>query len=397
MQIGNLQCSLCNLQSPGVTHEVNANAPASRSSWPRRLLGLFRFRLAWLFIAITAIAVFLAVRFHREPIRRENLDRLQKLDEFPRDIYRLVWSHDRSRLAFVGWETPVDICETVTLWPVRRHGEGRKVIEFAFSPDWNIVGLVENGKPVEIHNLKTEKFFTLDTGSDQCSLDFSPDGKLLAVGGYDLGAMIVDPTDGRLIHKLDTGSGQGGMTLYFSPDGKVLAAGNRNYATRLFDAATGRLLHTLDKPQSHDLAFHPSGKTLAIGYATGEIRIWDVATGKLLHEVDPEAEEIYSVDWSPDGTLLASSGLKSDICLWSPDLTLLRRLPAPEWVISVKFSPDGSRLTFSRRRPGPGVTAIGDSVGRAAAAIEVVGTLRVPWAAKKTLAVLTACRTCRLR
>jgi len=310
----------------------------------RRLLGLFRFRLAWLFIATTAVAVFLAAKYHREPIGKANLDRLQKLDEIERDVFRLVWSDDRSRVAFVGWEMPVDVRETVTLWPVRTHGEGRKIIEFAFSPDENIVAWTENGKPVEIHNLNAGKFIQLDTGTDQCDLDFSPDGRLLAVGGYYLGAMIVSAADGRLIHKLDTGAGQGGLTVCFSPDGKVLAVGNRNYATRLFDVASGRLLHVLDKPQSHGLAFHPSGKTLAIGYATGEVRVWDVATGKLLHEVEPGAEEIYSVDWSPDGELLVSSGLGTDICLWSSDLTLLRQLPAPEWVISVKFSPDGSRL-----------------------------------------------------
>jgi WD40 repeat protein len=254
-----------------------------RVSLARRLLGLARFRLIWLFVAITAAGVFLAFKFHREPIRKENLDRLTKLDEIDRDVFRLVWSPDRSRVAFVGWEMPVDIRETVTLWPVCTHGEGRKLIEFAFSPDENIAAWVENGKPVEIHNLKTGKSLTLDTGNDQCNLDFSPDGKLLAVGAYFLGAIIVDPSDGRTIHRLDTGPGQGGMTMCFSPDGKVLAAGNRNYATRLYDAASGRLLQILGKPQSHGLAFHPSGKTLAIGYATGEVRIWDVASGKLLH------------------------------------------------------------------------------------------------------------------
>jgi len=316
----------------------------SRVSFARRLLGLVRFRLVWLFVAITAAAVFLAFKFHREPIRKDNLNRLTKLDVIDRDVFRLVWSPDRSRVAFVGWEKPVDIRETVTLWPVRTHGEGRKIIEFAFSPDENIVAWVENGKPVEIHDLKTGRFLTLDTGTDQCNLDFSPDGRLLAVGGYTLGAMIVDPADGRVIHQLDTGTGQGGMTMCFSPDGKVLAAGNRNYATRLYDSASGRLLHVLDKPQSHGLAFHPSGKTLAIGYATGEVRLWDVASGKLLHEVDPGAEEIYSVDWSPDGTLLATSGLATDICIWDEKLTLLRSLPAPEWVIGVKFSPNSSRL-----------------------------------------------------
>jgi len=311
----------------------------------RRLLGLLRFRLAWLFVATTAIAIFLAAKYHREPIGRANLDRLQKLDEIERDVFRLVWSDDRSRVAFVGWEMPVDIRETVTLWPVRTHGAGRKIIEFAFSPDENVVAWTENGRPVEIHNLKSGKFLALDTGTDQCDLDFSPDGRLLAVGGYHLGAMIVSAADGRLVHKLDTGAGlHGGMTLCFSPDGKVLAAGNRNYATRLFDVASGQLLHVLDKPQSHGLAFHPSGKMLAIGYATGEVRVWDVATGKLLHEAVPGAEEIYSVDWSPNGELLVSSGKLTDICVWSPELALLRRLPAEEWVISVKFSPNGSRL-----------------------------------------------------
>jgi WD40 repeat protein len=333
---------------------MSSDAPRFRPTILSRLLGLFRFRLVWLFVAISVIAVFLAAKFHREPIRKGNLDRMAKLGEIERDVFRLVWSDDRSRVAFVGWEKPVDIRESVTLWPVRTHGEGRKIIEFAFSPDQNIVAWTENGKPVEIHNLESGKFLTLDTGTDQCDLDFSPDGRLLAAGGYFLGAMIVNAADGRLVHKLDTGPGQGGLTVCFSPDGKLLAVGNRNYATRLFDAASGKLLHVLDKPQSHGLAFHPSGKTLAIGYATGELRVWDVVSGGLLHETDPGAEEIYSVDWSPDGQLLVSSGLRSDICIWSPDLVLLRRLPAPEWVISVKFSPNGSRLISAGGGQTPG-------------------------------------------
>ena len=317
---------------------------AARPSLLRRLRGLFRFRLLWLFVAVTAVAVYLGLWFHREPISKENVDRLVKFDEIDREVHRLVWSDDRSRVAFVGWEKPVDIRETVTLWPVQTLGEGRKIIEFAFSPQKNIVAWTENGQPVEIHNLATSKFITLDTGTDQCDLDFSPDGRLLAAGGYYLGAIIVNATDGALVHKLDTGPGQGGLTVRFSPDGSVLAVGNRNYETRLFDAASGRLLNVLPKPQSHGLEFHPSGKTLAIGYATGELRLWDVASGRLLREADPGAEEIYSLDWSPDGELLVTSGLKTDICIWDSQLTLLRSIPAEEWMISVKFNPDGTRL-----------------------------------------------------
>lgn len=328
--------------------------PLPTRSWLRRLAGLLRFRLAWLLLTVTAIAVGLAITFHREPIGRANLSRLSKLNEIERDVFRIVWSDNRARAAFVGWEQPVDIRETITLWPVCTVGEGKKIIEFAFSPDPDLVAWTENQKPVVIQRAKTNAMVTLDTGTDQCDLDFSPDGKLLATGGYERGAMLWNVADGSLRHQLDMGSVQGGLTVRFSPDGKLLAIGNRNSHTRLFDAKTGQLLHQLHRNSSHELAFHPTGKKLAIAYVDGTIVVWDVAAGQALCEAKPGAEEIYSLDWSPDGELLVSSGLHSDICLWDEHLQLLHRLPAPEWVISAKFSPDGTRLITGGGGSAPG-------------------------------------------
>jgi WD40 repeat protein len=83
-------------------------------------------------------------------------------------------------------------------------------------------------------------------------------------------------------------------------------------------------------------------------YANGSLRLWGGEYGTLLAEHVPKLSEIpseiYTLDWSPDGKMLASAGLNGDICLWDTDLNLLHKLPAPEWVISVKFSPDGTRL-----------------------------------------------------
>ncbi len=40
-----------------------------------------------------------------------------------------------------------------------------------------------------------------------------------------------------------------------------------------------------------------------------------------------------------------TAGLGGEITLWCPrDLTALKELEAPEWVIRVRFSPDGARL-----------------------------------------------------
>jgi len=64
---------------------------------------------------------------------------------------------------------------------------------------------------------------------------------------------------------------------------------------------------------------------------------------------------MYKVDWSPDGRMLASAGLEGDIIIWDPaDLSVLRRIAAPEWVIDVKFTPDGTRLITAGGSQAPG-------------------------------------------
>jgi WD40 repeat protein len=131
----------------------------------------------------------------------------------------------------------------------------------------------------------------------------------------------------------------------FSPDGKTLAVGNRNAETHLFEVATGKVLHTLGRTMSHELRFHPQGKILAIAYVDGNVALWETATGKLLHLRKTSATEIYTLDWSPAGDILATAGLNSKITLWNgKDLSLLKDLPSPEWVISLRFTRDGTRL-----------------------------------------------------
>src|SRR5437879_1178806 len=96
---------------------------------------------------------------------------------------------------------------------------------------------------------------------------------------------------------------------------------------------------------SHELKFSPDGKTLAVAYVNGEVALWDVASGKLLRARATGAEEVYTLDWGKQSDVLVTAGLKGKILLWNPaDLTVLKELAAPEWVIRVRFSPDGDRL-----------------------------------------------------
>lgn len=315
------------------------------SPWLRRGSRLLRFRLATLLVAITGIAIFLAWKFHREPIHAANVGQLSKLSEIPcPSIYKLVYSPDRRRVAFVGWEKPVEIREAVTLWPVRTIGADRKLIDFAFSPDPQLVAYSENSTIAEILMLGSQKPIVLETENPQPDVVFSPNGKLVATAGYATEIKLWDAQTGKLVRSFPCRNSPSGLRPVFSPDGATIAVGDRNAETLVFDVATGAERFVLPVRETQELAFHPSGDLLAVAYANGSLRLWNAKTGELLAEHEKVCEEIFTLDWSPDGMLLASAGLNGDICLWDTDLKLLHKLPAPEWVISVKFSPDGTRL-----------------------------------------------------
>jgi WD40 repeat protein len=271
-----------------------------------------------------------------------------RTNQLQKDVYQILWSRDGKQLAFVEFNKQVEIRMPPADQPVRILGEGKRVVGFDFSPEGNIVAIGENSQNATIIDLTESKEIELQTGQSQPSVKFSPDGKTLATGGYGTKAKLWSTTTGELVGEFDVGPEEGGLTPVFSPDGKVLVVGHRNHMTRLFDVASGRLLHTLPKKMSQGLRFDPTGTTLAVVYVDGSLSLWDVQTGTLKHNVKSRADELYTVDWTPDGSVLVTAGNNSQVTLWNPaDLSILSELETPEWVISIRFSPDGTKLLFA--------------------------------------------------
>jgi len=273
--------------------------------------------------------------------------RITKIDEVPRNVWEIGWWPRTREAVFLTWEAPVEILDPGTFHLKRKLGDGMKPIHFAVSGDANTLALCENTTQVVVRNLRSGRSLVLQTDAPQPAMVLSRDGRLIVTGGYGTQARVWDASAGLLMRSLDAGT-TGGLTVVFSPDEKVLAVGNRNAQTRLYEVATGKLLHVLSKPQSHELKFSPDGRTLAVVYVDGSIGLWDVDSGQLLRTRKTSAKEIYSVDWSPRGDVIASSGLNAKVTLWDPrDLSILKELESPEWVIRVRFSPDGTKLLSS--------------------------------------------------
>ena len=99
------------------------------------------------------------------------------------------------------------------------------------------------------------------------SLDFSPDGKLLAVPGFH--EVILHNADGSGMVARLVGLSERIESVAFSPDGKKLAV-------------TGGLPARM-----------------------GEVQIWDVQTHKLILSAPVTFDTVFGGSWSPDGTMVA--------------------------------------------------------------------------------------------
>jgi WD40 repeat protein len=94
--------------------------------------------------------------------------------------------------------------------------------------------------------------------------------------------------------------------IAFSPDGKVLASGGYDNRIRLWNPDTGKELRVLEGHKSfvNCIAFSADGKWLASGSQDSTLCLWEVETGKVTREFQGHKSPIERMTLSPDGKVL---------------------------------------------------------------------------------------------
>ncbi len=141
------------------------------------------------------------------------------------------------------------------------------------------------------------------------------------------------------------------LSVGFSPGGDRLVAGTTEGDIWVYEALTGTPLLTYHGHSDGvwSVTFSPDGQLLASSSDDQTIRLWDTGSQevkvrpKLLRE---HTDRVRAVTFSPDGQLLASGSDDQTIRLWDPRsghcLKVLQGHSERVW--SVTFSPDGSLL-----------------------------------------------------
>jgi WD40 repeat protein len=127
---------------------------------------------------------------------------------------------------------------------------------------------------------------TFATNAAQLDVAFSPDGELVAAGGWDQTVTVWERQTGRHLSTLQ-GHTDRVMALSFSPDGRLLASGSKDATARIWNVQRGGLRYVIHghKDRVMALDFSRDGKLLATGSRDASIKIWDVARSRELWTV----------------------------------------------------------------------------------------------------------------
>jgi len=208
------------------------------------------------------------------------------------------------------------------------------------------------------------------------AIAFSPDGQLLVTGAnngipIDSTIKVWSTSDGTLVQTLrDDPSGapfqEAIASLDFSPDGNLLASGETNGRVSIWDASSWALIARVYSsglgggfyPTVLSVRFSPDGQLVAGGSTKlfadlpiqtgGIIDVWSLSNWSLVRTLGFQGQSVYSLSFHPDSVQLAAAAEESNFVIWNvQDGSILDRISTTELTIRVDFSPTGLSLATS--------------------------------------------------
>ena len=255
--------------------------------------------------------------------------------------------------------------------PIARIRQPGGVGDIRFSPDGLILAIGGFNRKITLYYMPKGNpmhFLEGHTGRVTC-LAWSPDSRTLASGSDDGSIRIWDVQSLKAVSVLEGVHGRGthgtGTTsLGYFPDGKSLYSSGYDPTIRIWDVTTLKEIRRLEGHQDCAVAcLSADGKVLISASQDGTALAWDPATGKstgaleILPPIEATNPHLGNPCLSPDGRRMFAGGGDGRIRSW----TLPDRKPALSWqahggfVCTAEVSPDGGLVVSGGAHPQGGL------------------------------------------
>lgn len=291
-----------------------------------------------------------------EPVPRHSLPRAPFIDE----LRRLAKADDMPGGSVVppptvitggmndDFDLPPDATLLFTLGGHRGH-----VRAVAYSPDGALLASGGYDGVVRIWNPQAGTLLRVISHDVKPAwpLAFLPDGRTVAAAAYGAGGVhLFDVETTERAGYLATGHTDSICDLAISPDGRLLATGSDDRTTRLWDLSTGSAVGRLAAGKAvpgWPLAFSPSGTRLVVSHFGASVAgVWRVDTAGLEQRLAGHSDWVQAVAYSPDDALVATGSEDSTARIW--DATSGQRLHTLKGhtraILAVAFAPVGPYL-----------------------------------------------------
>ncbi len=259
------------------------------------------------------------------------------------------------------------------------HEHSKKINQISFapvsiSPHGLILATASDDKMVKLWTLEGKNIQTLEGHDDAVTqVSFNQNGTMMATASSDRTIKLWqfnEQTKQFQLLKTLIGHDNSILDLKFSPDGQTLASAGLDNTVKLWRSnqkiyQKSEIYHNnIHQGFIYQVRFSPDGKKIATASADGTVKVWS-RDGQLLQTIAAFSVNLslafpqgaFSVNFSPDSTLLAIGGTDSEgkkaVILWRvegdkvKDLVWNKNQSPQQEIWDVTFSPDGKIIAAS--------------------------------------------------